>query len=59
MPSADDELLRLQDAERAARERFARIARGIRDPDFVRHAKDIWLEAQAALGLHENGKATL
>ena len=59
MPSPDRELLRLQEAEETARQLFARIVRGVRDPDFIRHAKDIWLEAQEALGRHENGKTAL
>ena len=45
----DRELLRLQDAELAARQRFDRLALNIRDADVLRHARDLWLEAQAAL----------
>jgi hypothetical protein len=47
--SSDRELLRLQHAEQAARQRFDRLARDIRDADVLRHAKDLWLEAQAAV----------
>jgi hypothetical protein len=44
----DRELLRLQEAERAARQRFDTMTRNIRDADVLRHAKDLWLEAEAA-----------
>ena len=49
MPSDDNDLFRLQEEERAARERFYVMERGILDPDVRRHAKAIWDEAQAAL----------
>ena len=55
MPSDNnDELFQLQEEERAARERFRVMERNIRDRDVLRHAKDIWHEAQAALESRRN-----
>jgi hypothetical protein len=53
MLSTDQELLRLQDAVHAARELFVRIIPGIRDPDSLRSARNIWSEAQETLRRHE------
>ena len=47
--SEDPELLRLQGAELAARQRFERLGDFHTDPEAVRHAKEIWLEALAAV----------
>lgn len=55
----NSELFRLQAEEQAARERFYVMERGIRDPDVLRHAKDIWDEAQAALAVRRSRETTL
>ena len=57
MPSTDTELLCLEQSVRTARELFVRIIPGVRDPAFLRHAKDIWSEAQQALRRYEILKA--
>jgi hypothetical protein len=49
MPTYNDELFRLREEAQAARARFLLMTRNIRDHDVLRHAKDIWDEAQAAL----------
>ncbi len=56
MPNDDNELIRLQDEERAARERFDVMRWGVRDTDIIRHAKDLWLEAQAAFDRYQSRK---
>jgi hypothetical protein len=39
----------LQDAEVASRQRFFLIGGTVRDADVLRHARDLWLEAQGAI----------
>jgi hypothetical protein len=51
----DAELVRLEEIERAAHERFIRLSRpdGASDPEVMKAAKDLWAEAAAAVRLHK------
>jgi hypothetical protein len=57
MPSEDDELLSLQDAERVAWDRFRRLDRLLTDTEDLRHARGIWKEAHAALSKYQSREA--
>ena len=59
MPSEDDELPRLQDAERVAWNRFRRLDRVLTNAEDLRHARGIWREAHAALSKHQSRRAAL
>jgi len=57
MPSEDPELLRLQGLALAARQRFVRLKECLHEPEVLRHAEDIWLEARAAAAEYEDWHA--
>ena len=49
MPNENEEIQRLADEERVARERWTVMRWAIREPNVVSYARELWREALAAL----------